>query len=57
MCMSVVAHHKRLGHYVFNEFEVVPLKLFALGAGSFSFLVSIETEELGLIFKLALLQD
>lgn len=55
--MCVPAHHQGLGQDVFDEFEVVALELLALGAGSLYFLIRIETEELGLVFELALLQD
>lgn len=56
-CVCLCAHHKGLGQDVFDEFEVVALELFALGARSLYFLVRIETEELGLVFELAFLQD
>ena len=55
--MHVPAYHQRLGQDVLDEFEVVALELLALGAGSFYLLVRVETEELGLVFELALLQD
>lgn len=56
-CVCVPAHHQGLGQDVFDEFEVVALELLALGAGSLHLLIRIETEELGLVFELALLQD
>lgn len=56
-CVCVPAHHEGLGQHVFNEFEVISLELLVLGAGSLCFFIRIETEELGLVFKLALLQD
>lgn len=57
VCVCVPAHHQGLGQDVFNEFEIIALELLALGAGSLHFLVRIETEELGLVFELTLLQD
>lgn len=51
------SHHKRLGQDVFNELEVIALQLLALGARAFGFLIRIETEKLGLIFELTLLQN
>lgn len=55
--VNIQAHHKGLGKDVFNEFEVISLELLALGAGSLGFFIRIETEELRVIFKLALLQN
>lgn len=61
MCMCervhVPAYHQRLGQDILDKFEVAALELLALGTGSFHLLVRIETEELGLIFELTLLQD
>jgi len=53
----VPAYHQGLGQDVFDEFEVIALELLALGAGSLNLLVRIETEKLGLVFELTLLQD
>ena len=57
MYNSVSAHHQGLGQDVFDELEVISLELLALAAGSLGFLVCVETEKLGLVFKFALLQD
>ena len=56
VCVSEGAHHQGLGQDVLYELEVVA-ELLALGAGALRLLVGIETEELRLVFELALLQD
>lgn len=53
-CIRIATHHQGLGQDVFDEFEVIALKLAALGAGSLGLLIRIETKELGVIFELTL---
>lgn len=57
VCVCVPAHHQGLDQDVFDKFKVIALELLALGAGSLYFLVRVETEELRLVFELALLHD
>lgn len=56
VCVCIPAHHQRLDQDVFDKFKVIALELLGLGAGSLHLLIRVETEELRLVFELALLQ-